>query len=223
MVLEGVSLRVEAGQFVSVIGPNGAGKSTCLRAIFGLIPVRGRVQVGGEDVTNLGPGALLRRGVAFVPQGRNVFPHMTVEENLLLGGQALGRPRLVRDGVAWALETFPVLRENVRRSAGALSGGQVRVLELARALIGRPRLLLLDEPSMGLAPQAQQQVFALLGEIHRSSGVGILMVEQNVRQAAACSQYMYVLEGGRNRLEGPPEVVLADAALRHVYLGRRRA
>jgi ABC-type branched-subunit amino acid transport system ATPase component len=221
-VLAGVSLRVGRGQFVSVIGPNGAGKSTCLRAIFGLVPARGRVVLDGEDVTNRGPAALLRRGVAFVPQGRNVFPAMTVRENLLLGFHALVPRQRARDRVDWAFETFPMLRACAHQLAGSLSGGQVRVLEVARALMGEPRLLLLDEPSMGLAPQFQRQVFNLLGEIHRLQGVGILLVEQNVAQAAACSDYMYVLEGGRNSLEGPPSAVLADERLRHAYLGRRR-
>jgi branched-chain amino acid transport system ATP-binding protein len=221
-ILHGVSLNVEATHIVSVIGPNGAGKSTIFRVLFGLLPVRrGRIMFAGEDVTNRPPEDLLDRGMAYVPQGRNVFPLMTVEENLLLG--AYTRPRrasaAVRNTLAELYDAFPVLREKRRSRAGELSGGQQQLLEMARALLLRPRLVLLDEPTLGLAPFVFKEVFRIIENLP-ARGQTVLMVEQNAAAALRISDYAYVLELGRNRYEGAGASIQADERVRHLYLGR---
>jgi branched-chain amino acid transport system ATP-binding protein len=219
-ILKGVSLQVEAGQVVSIIGPNGAGKSTVFRTLFGQLPVRqGHVRFDGVDVTNQPPAELLRRGIAYVPQGRNVFPLMTVEQNLRLG--AYIRPRsddLERD-VARVYDTFPMLRAARRKRAADLSGGQQQMLEMGRALLLRPRLMLLDEPTLGLAPLVFKEIFRIIAEL-RGLGQTILMVEQNAAKALEISDYAYVLELGLNRFEGSGEGIRADERIRRLYLGR---
>ena len=219
-ILKGVSLTIEPGQVVSIIGPNGAGKSTVFKTVFGLLPARqGRVLLDGEDITNRPPAELLRRGMAYVPQGRNVFPLMTVEENLLLG--AYTRPRSAElDGeVERVYETFPALREAKRKRASDLSGGQQQMLEMARALLLKPRLILLDEPSLGLAPLVFREIFRIIESL-RKLGQTILMVEQNAAKALEISDYAYVLELGQNRYEGSGEAIRADERVRRLYLGR---
>jgi branched-chain amino acid transport system ATP-binding protein len=219
-ILKGVSLTIEPGQVVSIIGPNGAGKSTVFKTLFGLLPARqGRVLLDGEDITNRPPAELLRRGMAYVPQGRNVFPLMTVEENLLLG--AYTRPRSAElDGeVERVYETFPVLRESRRKRASDLSGGQQQMLEMARALLLKPRLILLDEPTLGLAPLVFREIFRIVESL-RGLGQTILMVEQNAAKALEISDYAYVLELGQNRYEGSGEAIRADDRVRRLYLGR---
>jgi branched-chain amino acid transport system ATP-binding protein len=219
-ILKGVSLRVEPGQVVSIIGPNGAGKSTVFKTLFGLLPARqGQVLFAGEDVTNRPPADLLRRGMAYVPQGRNVFPLMSVEENLLLGAYIRPRsPELDRE-VERVYETFPMLREGRRKRAADLSGGQQQMLEMARALLLQPRLMLLDEPTLGLAPLVFKEVFRIV-EALRRSGQTILMVEQNAAKALEISDYAYVLELGHNRYEGSGEQIRTDDRVRRLYLGR---
>src|SRR5262245_43293981 len=219
-ILKGVSLSVEAGQVVSVIGPNGAGKSTVFRTVFGLLAARqGRVLFDGADITNHQPADLLRRGMAYVPQGRNVFPLMTVEENLLLGAYILPRsPRLARD-VERVYDIFPVLRESRRKRAADLSGGQQQMLEMGRALLLEPRLILLDEPTLGLAPLVFREIFRIVGEL-RQRGQTILMVEQNAAKALEISDYAYVLELGQNRFEGAGDAIRNDERVRRLYLGR---
>jgi len=219
-ILRGVSLAVEAGQVVSIIGPNGAGKSTVFKTLFGLLPARqGQVRYAGEDVTNRPPADLLRRGIAYVPQGRNVFPLMTVEQNLRLG--AYIRPpsaELERD-VERVYGLFPMLREARRTRATDLSGGQQQMLEMGRALLLRPRLLLLDEPTLGLAPLVFKEIFRIVEDLRRL-GQTTLMVEQNAAKALEISDYAYVLELGRNRFEGSGEAIRNDERVRHLYLGR---
>jgi branched-chain amino acid transport system ATP-binding protein len=219
-ILKGVSLRVEAGQVVSIIGPNGAGKSTVFRTVFGLLPARqGRVLLDGEDITNRPPADLLRKGMAYVPQGRNVFPLMTVEENLLLGAYIRPRSAALAPAVERLYETFPVLREARRRRAADLSGGEQQMLEMARALLLEPRLILLDEPTLGLAPLVFREIFRIVAEL-RQRGQTILMVEQNAAKALEISDYAYVLELGQNRFEGSGEGIRNDARIRRLYLGR---
>jgi branched-chain amino acid transport system ATP-binding protein len=219
-ILKGVSLRVEAGQVVSIIGPNGAGKSTVFRTLFGLLPARqGRVRLDGEDITNRSPAELLRRGMAYVPQGRNVFPLMTVEENLRLGAYIRRRSAELEQDVARVFETFPPLREARGKRAADLSGGQQQMLEMGRALLLRPRLLLLDEPTLGLAPLVFREIFRIITELRRA-GQTILMVEQNAAKALEISDYAYVLELGVNRYQGSGEEIRTDERVRRLYLGR---
>lgn len=219
-ILKGVSLDVTSGQVVSIIGPNGAGKSTVFKTLFGLLPARqGRVTLDGENVTNRSPADLLRRGMAYVPQGRNVFPLMTVEENLRLGAYTRPRSAELEAEIERLYETFPVLRESRRRRAGDLSGGQQQMLEMARALLLKPRLILLDEPTLGLAPLVFKEIFRIVESLRRL-GQTILMVEQNAAKALEISDYAYVLELGQNRYEGAGEVIRNDERVRRLYLGR---
>jgi branched-chain amino acid transport system ATP-binding protein len=219
-ILKGVSLQVEPGQVVSIIGPNGAGKSTVFKTLFGLLPARqGHVLFAGEDITNRPPAELLRRGMAYVPQGRNVFPLMTVEENLLLGAYIRPRSPELAAEVERVYETFPALGDSRRKRAADLSGGQQQMLEMGRALLLRPRLMLLDEPTLGLAPLVFREIFRIIDAL-RSSGQTILMVEQNAAKALEISDYAYVLELGRNRYEGSGEAIRTDDRVRRLYLGR---
>ena len=219
-ILKGVSLRVEAGQVVSIIGPNGAGKSTVFKTLFGLLPTRhGRVRFDGEDVTNRPPADLLRRGITYVPQGRNVFPLMTVDENLRLGAYIRPRSADLDREVERVYETFPMLGAARRKRAAELSGGQQQMLEMGRALLLRPRLMLLDEPTLGLAPLVFREIFRIIEDLRRD-GQTILMVEQNAAKALEISDYAYVLELGTNRFDGPGEVIRNDDRIRRLYLGR---
>jgi len=218
-ILHGITMKVEAGQIVSIIGPNGAGKSTVFRTIFGLLPARqGRVLFGGEEVTNRSPEALLRLGMAFVPQGRNVFPLMTVEENLALGAYIRRRSPALQAAMDRVYETFPVLRERRKARAGDLSGGQQQMLEMSRALLLQPKLILLDEPTLGLAPPVFKEVFQIIETLPRR-GQTVLMVEQNAAKALVISDYAYVLELGKNRYEGSGEAIRNDERVRRLYLG----
>jgi branched-chain amino acid transport system ATP-binding protein len=219
-ILRGVSLRVEAGQVVSIIGPNGAGKSTVFKTLFGLLPVRqGQVRFAGEDVTNQPPAELLRRGLTYVPQGRNVFPLMTVEQNLRLGAYIRPRSAALDGDVERVYEIFPMLREARGKRAADLSGGQQQMLEMGRALLLAPRLMLLDEPTLGLAPLVFKEIFRIIEGL-RQRGQTILMVEQNAAKALEISDYAYVLELGLNRFEGSGEAIRTDDRIRRLYLGR---
>jgi branched-chain amino acid transport system ATP-binding protein len=217
-VLRGVTMHADAHEIVAIIGPNGAGKSTFLKAVSGIVrPTSGTVVFGGDDVTGSRPDRLTRRGLGFVPQLDNVFPTLTVSENLRVGAQAL--PRRERDAVvAGVVEQLPLLRDRRRQRADTLSGGQRKLLALGRALVGRPSLLLLDEPSAGLSPQAMDTVFAELEAI-RDTGIGIVMVEQNARRALALSNRGYVLDMGRNAHEGTGADLLVDPRVAELYLG----
>ncbi|MCA1813247.1 MAG: ABC transporter ATP-binding protein [Halobacteriales archaeon] len=216
LVLHGASVRVEAGEVVTVLGPNGAGKSTLLKAIVGLLPVReGEVELLGEPLRGLPPHEVVRRGLAYVPQLANVFPNLTVAENLAMGAFARGE----RAGAVERVHAlFPVLRERAAEKAGRLSGGQRQMVAIARALMQEPKVLLLDEPSAGLAPQLQGQVFATVRAI-AEQGTPILLVEQNARKALAVSDRGVVLDVGRNKMEGPGPQLLADPDLARLYLG----
>jgi branched-chain amino acid transport system ATP-binding protein len=219
-ILHGVTMKVEPGQIVSIIGPNGAGKSTVFKSIFGLLPVRqGRVLFAGEEVTNRPPEVLLRQGMTFVPQGRNVFPLMTVEENLLLGAYIRKRSPELLEEVQRVYETFPILREKRTARAGDLSGGQQQMLEMGRSLLLHPKLILLDEPTLGLAPLVFKEIFRIIESL-RQRGQTILMVEQNAAKALEISDYAYVLELGKNRYEGSGEAIRNDERVKRLYLGR---
>jgi branched-chain amino acid transport system ATP-binding protein len=218
LVLHGVSLRADAGELVCIVGPNGAGKSTLLKAVYGLVRLRaGHVRFGGEEIGGERPDRLTRRGLNFVPQLDNVFPSLTVAENLKVG--ALGAPKSERRAALEQVhDLFPLLHERRRQRAGTLSGGQRKLVALARALVTSPRLLLLDEPSAGLAPQAVEQVFAKLADIIEL-GIGVVMVEQNARRALALAHTGYVLDMGRNAFAGPGTQLLHDPKVAELYLG----
>jgi branched-chain amino acid transport system ATP-binding protein len=221
--LRDVSLDVRAGELVALIGANGAGKSTLLRTIAGLLaPTAGRVAVDGRDVTGQAPEALLRAGVALVPERRRIFGDLTVLDNLELGGYALPRGRdfasRLAAGVQAAYDRFPVLRHRSGQLAGTLSGGEQQMLAIGRALMTRPRLLLCDEPSLGLAPLVVQEIMRLLAAL-RAAGTTILLVEQNARLALRFADRAYVLEVGRVALSGASADLLADDQLKAAYLG----
>jgi branched-chain amino acid transport system ATP-binding protein len=214
-----VSLEVRAGEIVALIGSNGAGKTTTLRAISGLLPLRGgRVELDGRPLSGLGSAAIVAAGVAHVPEGRQLFPTMTVLENLELGARtAEGRARRA-DTLARVYALFPRLAERRRQLAGTLSGGEQQMVAIGRALMARPRLLMLDEPSLGLAPVVVSSIFANLTAINRD-GLTILLVEQNVLRALRLSHRAYVLENGTITLAGSSTTLLADPAIKRAYLG----
>ncbi|MGY4612818.1 ABC transporter ATP-binding protein [Thermostichus sp. OS-CIW-38] len=216
-ILKGIHLKVNPGQIVVIIGPNGAGKSTVLKSLFGLATIRsGRVLFQGSDITHLPTEQLVRRGIGFVPQTNNVFPSLTVQENLEMGSF------IRRDNPAAQLERvyelFPPLKEKRRQAAGSLSGGQRQMLAIGRALMVEPQLLLLDEPTAGLSPLYIEQTFALLREINRL-GISILMVEQNAKQALKMADWGYVLSTGENRFEDTGPNLLNNPEVLELFLG----
>jgi branched-chain amino acid transport system ATP-binding protein len=217
-VLRGVSFAVKAQQIAALLGANGAGKTTALRAISGLAAeVSGRILFNGEDLVGLAPHLIMRRGVAQCPEGRRLFANLTVRENLLLGGY--GRPKVNRThDLDWVLATFPRLAERLHQRAGTLSGGEQQMAALGRALMSRPLLLLLDEPSLGLAPLLVREVFRIITEINRR-GTTVLLVEQNAQAALEIAHYGYVLENGRLVLQGTGAELLAHPHLQAAYLG----
>jgi branched-chain amino acid transport system ATP-binding protein len=217
--LQRVSFVVEAGQIVALIGANGAGKTTALRAISGLVrPSGGRVVFAGERITGLPAHAIVARGLAHVPEGRGIFANLTVEENLQLGAYLRDDPTAVARDRDRALELFPRIRERLHQNAGTLSGGEQQMLAIARALLARPRLLLLDEPSLGLAPQIVQRIFQILTTIV-AEGTTILLVEQNAHMALAVAARANVLEVGVLVSSGPAAELARDDKIRRAYLG----
>ena len=219
VVLRDVSLEVEEGGVAAVLGPNGAGKTTVLRAISGTVRPSGRVSIDGRSITGMNPSKIARLGIAHVPEGRGTFAGLTVEENLSVGAYRRRDGAGVRRDRERCYEYFPRLQERRRERGGNLSGGEQQMLAIARALMLEPRLLLLDEPSLGLAPIVTQELFRILGEIVREEGVTMLLVEQNAKLALALADYAYVLEAGRIVLSGEAEKVKDDEAVQHAYLG----
>jgi ABC-type branched-subunit amino acid transport system ATPase component len=218
-ILDGVDVTLGWGELVAIVGPNGAGKSTLVKAVIGLLrPWAGRVLLRGEDITSRKPHAIVAQGVGYVAQRQNVFPTLTVAENLELGALVLRGETTVASTQAEILDLFPRLQERRRQLAGTLSGGERQMLALARALMARPDVLLLDEPSAGLAPMAADAIFEKIAAIN-ASGVAILLVEQNARRALSISHRGYVLDTGRNRFEGPGLELLANAEVVDLYLG----
>jgi ABC-type branched-subunit amino acid transport system ATPase component len=220
-ILNGIDLTVREGEIVTIVGPNGAGKSTLVKAVFGhLRPRAGRVLLRDRDITGRRPHTITRQGVSYVPQLGNVFRALTVEENLEMG--AIGRRGLdLRSRIDSMFTLFPVLAERRRQKAGSMSGGERQMVAMARALVPEPQILLLDEPSAGLAPRFVDAIFSKIVDINRT-GVTILMVEQNARRALAMSDRGYVLDLGRNRFEGPGRELLDDPKVSELYLGGGR-
>jgi branched-chain amino acid transport system ATP-binding protein len=218
-ILHDVSLTVHVHEIVSIIGPNGAGKSTAFKTIVGfLAPRTGRVVFNGEEITGLRPDRVLRRGLAYVPQGRIVFPQMTVLENLQMGAYLERDPARVAAALDRVYALFPVLAERRKQSAGTMSGGEQQMVAIARALMTTPRLIMLDEPSLGLSPKFVTLIFDKLQEM-RQAGYTLMLVEQNAARALAVADRGYVLELGRNRFEGAGAQLLADPEVKRLYLG----
>jgi branched-chain amino acid transport system ATP-binding protein len=221
-VLQGIDLHVAEGEFVTLIGANGAGKTTTLRSISGIIPSRtGRIFFCGEEITSAPAGAIVRAGLTHSPEGRGIFPMMTVYENLQVGGHSLRSPNDVRAGIDLVFEYFPQLLERRDQLAGHLSGGEQQMLAIGRALMPRPKLLLLDEPSLGLSPLLVEQVVAIVSRLHKD-GLAVLLVEQNARLALSIADRGYVLETGRIVHQGRGCDLLHDPVVVDAYLGGQK-
>ncbi len=220
-ILEGVNLQVRAGEIVTVIGHNGAGKSTLLRAIFNLVPWRsGKIELLGHDVTRLNSDRLLGAGMAYVPQHRSVFPRLTIEENLQMGGYLVSDRQLLAERIERVLGLFPILKSRSGQMAGSMSGGEQRMLEIARTLLQDPQLIMLDEPSIGLAPRMVDAVFDNV-QLLRSEGKAILMVEQNVKKALSISDRGCVMELGAIHMQGQAGELIGNEQVARLYLGKR--
>ena len=222
--IRGVSLAVKKGQIATVLGSNGAGKTTILKTISGLLdPSKGTVHFKGEDITAQDPAQIVQRGLSHVPEGREVFPLLSVHDNLLMGAYT----RRDRDGVARDMETvygyFPILRERARQDAGLLSGGQQQMLAISRALMAAPELMLLDEPSLGLSPRLTHEIFEIVVRINRERGTTILVVEQNANMALNAADYGYVLENGRIVMDDACERLREKDDIKEFYLGMKES
>jgi branched-chain amino acid transport system ATP-binding protein len=215
----GTTARIRRGKITTVIGPNGAGKSTVFKTVFGLLKAReGRITFDGKDVTNAAPRTMLDLGMIYVPQGRNIFPELSVKHNLELGGVALKNTGDLSDRIDRQMQRFPMLREKANAQASTLSGGQQKILEVARGLLLDPKFVLIDEPSIGLSPLMVQEVFDVLRAL-RDKGVSILMIEQNAKQALQMSDYGLVLELGQTRIEDKASSILTDPRIAQLFLG----
>ncbi len=221
-ILNGLSLNVEEGKVHCIIGPNGAGKSTLLKVISGLLhPRKGKLTFQGENINALRADEILRRGISFVPQDRSLFPDMTVKENLRMGGYILKNRKTVESRIEEIIEMFPILRERRSQMAKTLSGGEQQMLAIGRALVLKPEIIMLDEPSMGLAPKIAQQIFGSISQL-RDMGMTVILVEQNARKGLEHSDWGCVLDLGVNRFEGPADSILNDPRIQEMYLGRKR-
>ncbi|MHB8777298.1 MAG: ABC transporter ATP-binding protein [Anaerolineales bacterium] len=218
-ILHGVSLNVEKGEMVCLVGPNGAGKSTVMRAISGLLhPKSGSIKFNDREISSLRPDQVLAEGIAQVPQGHSVFPKMTIHENLLMGAYTVKDRALILGRIEKVYGFFPFLKERAREKAGNLSGGQQKILEMGRALMLEPPLMMLDEPSLGLAPKTMASLFDTIKDLNRA-GLTILMVEQNARQGLAASHRGYVLELGKEKFVGTAQELLNSPQMAKLYLG----
>ena len=222
-ILTGLSLKVEADRSYCIIGPNGAGKSTLLKVICGLLrPRRGKVVFEGQTLNGLRTDEILQRGICFVPQDRSLFPDMTIRENLRMGGYILKDRHEVDKRIDGVYEMFPILKERSGQLAKTLSGGQQQMLLLGRALVLRPKIIMLDEPSLGLAPIVSRQIFDSMKQL-KSAGITIMVVEQNARIGLQFADWGCVLDLGKAMFEGPSETILNDPRIEELYLGRKRS
>ena len=218
-ILHGLSFGVRRGAITTVIGPNGSGKSTAFKAVFGMLPVRaGRILYNGGEITNHAPRRLIAAGICYVPQGRNIFPELSVLHNLELGGVAAPKGFDLEARMAAAMDRFPVLRRKAHQQASTLSGGEQKMLEIARGLMLQPKLMLIDEPSIGLSPILVDELFALLKDM-RARGITVLMIEQNAKRALENSDDGIVLELGRMRIQDRADKILADPRIGQLFLG----
>ncbi|HEY2135445.1 MAG TPA: ABC transporter ATP-binding protein [Xanthobacteraceae bacterium] len=218
-ILNGTTAQVRRGAITTVIGPNGAGKSTLFKTVYGLLPVRsGSIVFDGRPITNLSPRHMLDAGIVYVPQGRNIFPELSVRHNLELGGVALPDQRGLPGRLDAIMARFAMLRQKADAQASTLSGGQQKILEIARCLLLDPKLILIDEPSIGLSPLMVQEVFGILRDL-RQKGVSVLLIEQNARQALQISDHGLVLEQGQTRIQDTAPKILADPRIAQLFLG----
>ena len=218
-ILRGLTFSVRRGTITTVIGPNGAGKSTAFKAMFGMLPVRaGQIFFDGDDITNHAPRRLIAAGICYVPQGRNIFPELSVMHNLELGGVAAAKGIDLAQRMEAAMNRFPVLRRKARQQASTLSGGEQKMLEIARGLMLEPKLMLIDEPSIGLSPILVEELFALIKDM-RARGITVLMIEQNAKRALENSDHGIVLELGRTRIADRADNILADPRIGQLFLG----
>jgi branched-chain amino acid transport system ATP-binding protein len=218
--LRGISLGVEQGQVAALIGANGAGKSTTLRAITGLKkPAGGEIWFEGQRIDRLPPAEIVARGIAMVPEGRRIYPYMTVQDNLLMGAYLRKDKAGIKRDLERIYARFPRVKERLRQQGGTLSGGEQEMVVVGRALMARPKLLLLDEPSLGLAPMVVREIAKMIVEVNREDKVSIVLVEQNSRMALKVSRHAYVLETGRVGLEGPSDELMHNDHIRRLYLG----
>jgi ABC-type branched-subunit amino acid transport system ATPase component len=219
-ILKGVNLNINKGEVICVIGPNGAGKSTVFKALYGFIPIRqGRALFNGTDITNYRPQEMLRSGISLVPQLRSVFPQMTVLENLEMGMYLERDKKRIRNRIGEIFDLFPRLAEREQQKAGTMSGGEQRMLEIGRALMYKPQLLMMDEPSAGLAPLITKMIFGQIEHLNQEIGLTVLMIEQNARQGLEISDRGYVLQLGKNSYEGPSQELLDNPEVRRAFLG----
>jgi branched-chain amino acid transport system ATP-binding protein len=218
-ILHGLSFAVPRGAITTVIGPNGAGKSTAFKAAFGMLPVRaGRIFYDGSEITNRAPRELIAAGICYVPQGRNIFPELSVLHNLEFGGVAAPKGTDLRARIEAVMDRFAVLRRKARHQASTLSGGEQKILEIARGLLLEPRLMLIDEPSIGLSPILVEELFTLLREL-RQGGITLLLIEQNAKRALESSDHGVVLELGRMRMQNSAQAILGDPRIGQLFLG----
>ena len=225
LVLKGLSMAVEEGAIVALLGSNGAGKTTALKAVSGFLPLEngaltdGSIEFRGRPLGRTPPHRIVREGIFQVMEGRRIFEELTVEENLVCGGYTRRDRGAARSDLDKCFAYFPVLKDRLKRTAGYLSGGEQQMLAISRALLARPKLMMLDEPSLGLAPLLVEEIFGIIGEINRNEGTTILLVEQNARMALSVSRYAYIMENGRIVLDGPPDRLANDPDVREFYLG----
>ncbi|MAS34023.1 MAG: ABC transporter ATP-binding protein [Anaerolineaceae bacterium] len=221
-ILKGVNLQVQSGQVQCIIGPNGAGKSTLLKVISGLLhPRNGQIHYQGQRIDQLRPDQILAKGICFVPQERSLFPDMSVRENLKMGGYVLSDRHTIDQRINEVFELFPILGEKRHHAAKTLSGGQQQMLAMGRTLVLRPAIVLLDEPSLGLAPIIVEQIFEIV-QIFRQNGMTVLIVEQNARKGLEIADWGCVLDLGQNRFDGPANQILDDPRIRELYLGTHK-